>query len=79
MRFIHSSRFMSTSLSDLVDNMSGIFISKVCKKYMEKKKINSECKFDGLKNNRLSYICRECVEIQYDLVNGLIKMSPMAT
>ena len=45
---------MSASLSDLVDNMSGIFISKVYKKCMERKKIDSKCKFDGLKDNRLS-------------------------
>ena len=56
-------RFMSASLSDLLDNMSGIFISNVCKKCMGRKKINSECKFDGLKDNRLSYKCRERGEI----------------
>ena len=39
LRFIDSFRFMSASLSDLADNMSGIFISKVCKKYMGRKKI----------------------------------------
>ena len=38
LRFIDSFRFMSASLSDLVDNLSGIFISKVCKKCMEIKK-----------------------------------------
>ena len=39
LRFIDSFRFMSASLSDLADNMSGIFISKACKKYMGRKKI----------------------------------------
>ena len=54
LRFTDSFRFMSASLSDLVDNMSGIFISKVYKKCMERKKIDSKCKFDRLKDNRLS-------------------------
>ena len=39
-RFIDSFRFMSASLSELVDNMSGIFNSIECKSYMEKIKIN---------------------------------------
>ena len=60
LRFIDSFRFMSTSLSELVDNMSGIFNSIECKSCMEKIKINSECCFVGLKNNRLTYKCREC-------------------
>ena len=40
---------------------------------MEREKINLECEFDGLKDNRLSYKCRECREIRYDSINGLIK------
>ena len=44
-RFIHSFRFMSTSLSEFVDNMSGIFNSIECKSCIEKIKINSECCF----------------------------------
>ena len=43
---------------------------------MEREKINSECEFDGLKDNRLSYKCRECREIRYDSINGLIKKFP---
>ena len=35
--FFDSFRFMTASLSDLVDNMSEIFISKVCINCMEKK------------------------------------------
>ena len=42
---------MSTSLSELVDNTSGIFNSIECKSCIEKIKINSECCFVGLKNN----------------------------
>ena len=59
LRFIDSFRFMSTSLSELVDNTSGIFNSIECKSCIEKIKINSECCFDGLKNNRLIYKCKE--------------------
>ena len=51
-----------TSLSKIVDNMSGVFNSIECKSCMEKIKINSECCFVGLKNNRLIYRCRECKE-----------------
>ena len=58
---------MSASLSDFVDNMSAIFIIKKYKKYMERKEINAECKFDGLKDNKLSYKCRECGK------NGMIQ------
>ena len=60
LRFIDSFRFMTASLSDLVDNMSEIFISKVCIKCMERNKINVESKFDGLKGDELEYKCGEC-------------------
>ena len=39
LRFIDSFRFMSTSLSELVDNMSGIFNSIECKSCIE----NNRC------------------------------------
>ena len=74
LRCIDSLRFMPTSLSELVDNLSGkICNSIVCKKCMEREKINSKCEFDGLKDNRLLYKCRECGEMRYDSINGLIK------
>ena len=53
---------MSASLSNLVDNLSGIFNSLESKLCMEKIKINSECCFVGLKNDRLIYRCKECKE-----------------
>ena len=57
LKFIDSFRFMPTSLSELVDNLSGkIFNSIECERCMERQKINSECCFDKLKNGRL--ICR---------------------
>ena len=47
-RFLDSCRFMSSKLSDLVDNLSEINSkdSKTCK---ERKNTKSECKFIGLK------------------------------
>ena len=52
-------RFMSVSLSDLVDNLPGIFNSNECTKCMEREKIISECRFVRLKNGKLIYRCRE--------------------
>ena len=62
LKFIDSFRFMSTSLSELVDNTSGIFNSIECKSCIEKIKINSECCFAGLKSKRLIYKCKKCEE-----------------
>ena len=47
-----SLRFMPTSLSSLVDNLSEI-CKKEWKGCMERRKIKSECKVIGLKNNKL--------------------------
>ena len=57
--FIDSYRFTSTSLSNLVDNLSGVY-DKECKKCMERKKIRLNCEFVGFKNGTLNYKCREC-------------------
>ena len=59
MKPIDSCRFMSSKLSNLVDNLSEIN-NKDCKTCMERKNIESECEFIGLKNNRLNYKCKEC-------------------
>ena len=40
---------------------------------MEGKKFNSECKFDELEDNILSYKCRECGEKWEILIEGLIR------
>ena len=69
LRFIDSSRFMSTLLSELFDSIE-------CKSCIEKIKINSECCFVGLKNNRLIYRCRECKEERKRLINELIEKFP---
>ena len=50
----------SNSLSELVDYTSEIFSSKECKSCIGKIKINSECYYVGLKNNRLIYECKKC-------------------
>ena len=60
LKFIDSFRFMSDSLSNLVNNTSGIINSIECKSCIEKIKINSECCYVGLKNNRLIYQCKKC-------------------
>ena len=73
LKFIDSFRFMPTSLSELVDNTSGIFNSIECKSCIEKIKINSECCFVGLKNNRLIYRCKECKEEWKRQIEGLIQ------
>ena len=67
---------MSASLSDLADNLSGIFYSIKCKSCMEKIKINSECCFVGLKNNRLIYRCKDCKNQWKRLIQGLIRKFP---
>ena len=75
LRFIDSFRFILTSLSELADNKSGIFNSIECKSCIEKTKINSQCCFVGLKNNRLIYKCNECKEEWKRPVNELKKLS----
>ena len=72
LKFIHNNRFMLTSLSDLVDNLSEIF-QKECKSCNGKKKIRSEWDFIGLKNNRLNYRCEECGRKCSKLINEAIK------
>ena len=59
LKFIDSFRFMSTSLSSLVDNLSEIY-KKECKVWEERRKIKSVCDFIGLENNKLNYECKEC-------------------
>ena len=71
LKFIDSFRFMSTSLSSLVDNLSEIY-KKECKKCKEREKII----FIGIEDNKLSYQCKECNDKSYKLMNGLDKKFP---
>ena len=57
--FVDRRRLIPAKLSDLNDNLSWIH-DKKCEKCMTRKKIMSECKFIGYKNNRLNYRCKEC-------------------
>ena len=57
LKFIDRYRFMSTSLSNLADNLSGIY-DKECQKCM-KRKIRLNYQFMGFKNGRLNYKCKQ--------------------
>ena len=57
LNFIDSFRFMSASLSSLVDNLSEIN-KKECKTCMKINNIKSECRYIGFMNNRLNYECK---------------------
>ena len=70
LKFIDSFRFMSSTLSDLVDNLSEIY-NKECRGCKERKKI-PVCGFIKLKNNKLPYKCNECKKRQLKPINGLI-------
>ena len=72
LKFIDSFRFMATSPSNLVDNLSEIY-KKECKTCEERRKIKSECNFIGLKNNRLYYKCKECNKESFKAISGLIE------
>ena len=75
LKFIDSFRFMSTSLSSLVDNLSEIYKKefKVCEK---RRKTKSVCNFIGIENNKLNYECKECKKRWLMPINGLIKKFP---
>ena len=72
LKFIDSYRFMSTSLSNLVDNLSGIY-DKEC---MERKKIRLNWEFIRFKNGRLNYKCKEYKKSYTKLTNESIKKFP---
>ena len=75
LKIVDSYRFMSTSLSNLDDNLSGVY-DKECKKCMERKKIQLNCEFIGFKNGRLSYKCKECKKSYTNIANESIKNFP---
>ena len=67
---------MPSKLSDLVDNLSGIY-NKECKSCMEGKKVRSECEFIGFKNDRLKCKCKECGKECFKSKNEAIKNFPI--
>ena len=69
LKFIDSYRFMQTSLSSLVDNLSEVYV-KECKRCMERKKITVNCEFIGFDNGRLNYKCKECKKSCTKELNG---------
>ena len=75
LKFIDTYRFMSTLLSNLVDNLPGVY-DKVFKKCMERKEIRLNCEFVGFKNDRLNYKCKECKKSYTKVVNESIKNFP---
>ena len=78
LKFIDSFRFMSTSLSDLVDNLSRIAETD-CIACKERKKNKSVSKLIGLKNNKLQYEFEECKKISLTPIakHKLIKNFPI--
>ena len=66
---------MSNSLSNLVDNLSGVY-DKECKKSMERKKNRLNCEFIEFKNGRLNYKCKECKKSCTKLTNESNKNFP---
>ena len=66
---------MEISLSNLVDNLSGVY-DKECKKCMERKKTKLNCEFVGFKNGRLNYKCKECKKSCPKVTNGSSKNFP---
>ena len=75
LKFIDIYRFMSTPLLNLVDNLSGVY-DKECKACMERKRIRLNCEFNGFKNGRSSYKCKECKKSYNKVTNELIKNFP---
>ena len=63
---------MSMSLSNLVDNLPGVY-DKECKRCMERKKIRLNCEFTGFKNGRLNYKCKKYKASYTKLANESIK------
>ena len=72
LKFTDRFRFMSTSLSSVVDKLSEIY-EREGKGCVERRKIKSVCNFIGLKNSKLNYECKECKKRWLKLINGLIK------
>ena len=75
LRFINSSRFMSTLLASLVDNLSKVGNTN-CKKCMERHKIISQYQYIKHKNNKLIYKCKQCDKLYSKPISVLSKKFP---
>ena len=75
LRFIDSSRFMSTLLASLVDNLSKVGNTN-CKKCMERHKIISQYQYIKHKNNKLIYKCKQCDKLYSKPISVLSKKFP---
>ena len=75
LKFIDSYRFISTSLSNIVGNLSGVYDEEF-NKCMERKKIRLSCEFIGFKYGRLNYKCKDCKKSHNKLANESIRNFP---
>ena len=63
---------MSTTSSNLADNLLGVY-DKECKKCMERKKFGLNWDFIGFKNGTLNYKCKECKKSCTKLTNKSVQ------
>ena len=75
LKVINSYRFMQSSFTNLVDNLSGVY-DKECVKCKDRKKIKINCEFVGFKNGRLNYKCKEYKKSCTKVTNKAIKNFP---
>ena len=75
LKFVDSYRFMSTSLSNLTDNLSEIN-KKEYKSCKERKNVWLNCKYINYKDNRLIYKCKKCNDKSYKSIDALEKKFP---
>ena len=75
LKFIGSFRFMSSKLSDVINNLSEIY-SEEYRRCKERKKIKSVCNLIGLKNNELHYKSNNYKKRWLTPISGFIKKFP---
>ena len=66
MKSIDSTRFISSSLTHHVDNLSEIY-----KENYSDKNCESKCELKGVKNSKLFYECKKCRKVQFRQMNEL--------
>ena len=75
LKFIDSYTFMSSKLSELINNLFEIY-SYECRGCKERKKVKSVCDFTELKNNKLHYKWKKRKNRLSTPISGLIKKFP---